>query len=165
VRGRDRRSFWFTASRLPVEDFVPQWITGLISDVPEAFASDAERVARFEREAKTLASLNHPNIAIIHGLEKSQGTYALVMELVEGEDLSQRIQRGPIPIDEASPIAKQIALRSTISNVVRVGRIQREPNAADQPLDGPVDPKDCPPASIVREVMVTLVTSADVDSG
>src|SRR5262245_40823171 len=77
--------------------------------LPEAFAQDRERVARFEREAKTLASLNHPNIAIIHGLEKSQGTYALVMELVEGEDLSQRIASGPIPIDEALPTAKQIA--------------------------------------------------------
>src|SRR5262245_55019727 len=79
-----------------------------IKVLPEAFAQDAERVARFAREAKTLASLNHPNIAIIHGLEKSQGTYALVMELVEGEDLSQRIARGPIPIDEALPIARQI---------------------------------------------------------
>jgi len=80
-----------------------------IKVLPDAFAQDAERVARFEREAKTLASLNHPNIAVIHGLEKSPGTYALVMELVEGEDLSQRIARGPIPIDEALPIAKQIA--------------------------------------------------------
>jgi serine/threonine-protein kinase len=80
-----------------------------IKVLPDAFAQDPERVARFEREAKTLASLNHPNIAIIHGLEKSQGTYALVMELVEGEDLSQRIARGPIPLDEALPIAKQIA--------------------------------------------------------
>jgi len=80
-----------------------------IKILPEVFAQDPERVARFEREAKALASLNHPNIAIIHGLEKSQGTYALVMELVEGEDLSQRIARGPIALDEALPIAKQIA--------------------------------------------------------
>src|SRR5262245_51675124 len=80
-----------------------------IKVLPEAFAQDPERVARFEREAKTLASLNHPNIAIIHGVEKSQGTYALVMELVEGEDLSQRIARGAIPIEEALPIARQIA--------------------------------------------------------
>jgi serine/threonine-protein kinase len=80
-----------------------------IKVLPDAFAQDAERVARFEREAKTLASLNHPNIAQIYRLEKSQRTYALVMELVEGEDLSQRIARGPIPIDEALPIAKQIA--------------------------------------------------------
>src|SRR5262245_5567643 len=80
-----------------------------IKVLPEAFAQDPERLARFEREAKALAALNHSNIAQIYGLEKSQGTYALVMELVEGEDLSQRIARGPIPIDEAFPIAKQIA--------------------------------------------------------
>src|SRR5215510_10386395 len=80
-----------------------------IKVLPDSFAHDPERVARFEREAKTLASLNHSNIAIIHGLEKSQGGYALVMELVEGEDLSHRIARGPIPIDEALPIARQIA--------------------------------------------------------
>src|SRR5215475_5022785 len=80
-----------------------------IKVLPEAFAQDPERAARFEREAKTLASLNHPNIAQIYGLEKSQGSYALVMELVEGDDLAQRIARGPIPLDEALPIAKQIA--------------------------------------------------------
>src|SRR5262245_32286988 len=80
-----------------------------IKVLPEVFAQDPERIARFEREAKTLASLNHPNIAQIYGLEKSQGTYALVMELVDGEDLSQRIARGPIPVDEALPIARQIA--------------------------------------------------------
>ena len=73
--------------------------------LPELFASDPERLMRFEREAKTLASLNHPHIAQIHGFEER----ALVMELVEGEDLSQRIARGAIPLDEALPIAKQIA--------------------------------------------------------
>jgi Tol biopolymer transport system component len=80
-----------------------------IKILPEAFAADAERVARFQREAKVLASLNHPNIAIIYGLEQAEGAHALVMELVEGEDLAQRIARGAIPIDEALPIAKQIA--------------------------------------------------------
>ena len=80
-----------------------------IKVLPDLFASDAERLARFTREAQTLASLNHPNIAHIHGLEESNGVRALVMELVEGEDLSQRIARGPISIDEALPIAKQIA--------------------------------------------------------
>src|SRR5262245_52591454 len=80
-----------------------------IKVLPEAFAQAPARIARFEREAKTLAALNHPNIAQIYGLEKSQSTYALVMELVEGEDLSERLSRGPIPIDEALPIAKQIA--------------------------------------------------------
>jgi serine/threonine protein kinase len=80
-----------------------------IKILPEAFAADAGRVARFQREAKTLASLNHPNIAAIYGLEHADGRHALVMELVEGEDLSQRIARGPIPLDEALPLAKQIA--------------------------------------------------------
>jgi serine/threonine protein kinase len=74
-----------------------------------AVANDPDRLARFSREAQVLASLNHPNIAQIHGLEESNGVTALVMELVEGEDLSQRIARGPIPIDEALPIARQIA--------------------------------------------------------
>jgi serine/threonine protein kinase/Tol biopolymer transport system component len=72
-------------------------------------ANDPDRLARFSREAQVLASLNHPNIAHIHGLEESGGVTALVMELVEGEDLSQRITRGAIPVDEALPIARQIA--------------------------------------------------------
>jgi Tol biopolymer transport system component len=74
----------------------------------EIFAVDGERLARFEREAKTLAALNHPHIAI-YGFEQSGATSALVMELVEGEDLAQRIARGPIPLDEALVIARQIA--------------------------------------------------------
>ncbi len=80
-----------------------------IKVLPDSFASDADRLARFTREAQTLASLNHPHIAQIYGLEESNGVRALVMELVEGEDVSQRIARGPIPIDDALPIAKQIA--------------------------------------------------------
>jgi eukaryotic-like serine/threonine-protein kinase len=80
-----------------------------IKVLPEAFAADPERIARFQREAKTLASLNHPHIAAIFGIEESGGTHALVMELIEGEDLSQRIAGGPIPIEKALPIAKQIA--------------------------------------------------------
>jgi serine/threonine-protein kinase len=77
-----------------------------IKVLPELFATDPDRLARFEREAKTLASLNHPNIAHIHGLEEGR---ALVLELVEGEDLAERLVRGPIPLDEAVPIARQIA--------------------------------------------------------
>src|SRR5471032_2796874 len=80
-----------------------------IKILPEAFASDPDRLVRFEREAKTLASLNHPHIAAIYGFEKSGGLHALVMELVEGEDLSQRIARGAIPLDDALAIARQIA--------------------------------------------------------
>jgi serine/threonine-protein kinase len=77
--------------------------------LPDSFVHDPDRLARFQREAKVLAALNHPNIAHIHGLEESNGVQALVMELVDGEDLAQRLTRGAIPIDEALPIARQIA--------------------------------------------------------
>ena len=77
--------------------------------LPEAVASDPERTARFQREAKVLASLNHPNIATIHGLEHANGEHFIVMELVEGETLADRITHGPIPVEEALPIARQIA--------------------------------------------------------
>ena len=77
--------------------------------LPEAFAADPDRLARFQREAQVLASLNHPNIAQIHGIEEEAGTRALVLELLEGPTLADRISKGPIPVDEALPIAKQIA--------------------------------------------------------
>ena len=80
--------------------------------LPDAFALDPKRLARFEREAKTLASLNHPNIAQVFGLERGGADLrmrALVMELVEGPTLADRIAKGPIPLDEAVPIAIQIA--------------------------------------------------------
>src|SRR5262245_58811049 len=86
-----------------------------IKMIPELLAHDPERLARFEREARTLAALNHPNIAQIHGLEEfsqpgsSRVVRALVMELVEGEELSARIARGPVPLAEALTIATQIA--------------------------------------------------------
>ena len=80
-----------------------------IKILPPSLAADHDRLARFQREAEVLASLNHPHIAAIHGLEDADGVKALVMELVEGDDLSQRLARGPIPLDEALPIAKQIA--------------------------------------------------------
>jgi eukaryotic-like serine/threonine-protein kinase len=77
--------------------------------LPAAFANDADRMARFKREAQLLASLNHPNIAAIYGLEESGGVRALVMELAEGQTLAERILKGPIPLDEALGIARQIA--------------------------------------------------------
>ena len=76
--------------------------------LPQAFTDDPDRLARFEREAKVLASLNHPNIGHIYGLEEAEGQKALVLELVEGPTLADRIAQGPIPVDEALPIAKQI---------------------------------------------------------
>ncbi|NOT25990.1 MAG: serine/threonine protein kinase, partial [Acidobacteria bacterium] len=79
-----------------------------IKALPDSL-NDPERVARFQREAQVLASLNHPNIAAIYGLEESGGTQFLVLELVEGETLGQRLKDGPIPVHEATVIAKQIA--------------------------------------------------------
>src|SRR6266849_6546849 len=80
-----------------------------IKVLPESFAHDAERMARFEREAQVLASLNHPHIATIHGLEEGNGIGALVMELVDGPTLAERIGGRAMPLDEALPIAKHIA--------------------------------------------------------
>ena len=88
--------------------------------LPETFAADSERLARFQREAEVLASLNHPNIAGIHGLAETDGIKALVMELVEGEDLADRIARGAIPMDEALPIARQIAEALEAAHELRI---------------------------------------------
>ncbi len=80
-----------------------------IKVLPADFAADPERLARFEREAKALAALNHPNVATVHGFEKEGDTHFLVMELVEGEELAERIRRGPIPVEEAVGLFIQIA--------------------------------------------------------
>jgi eukaryotic-like serine/threonine-protein kinase len=77
--------------------------------LPDSFATDVERLARFKREAQLLAALNHTNIGAIYGLEDSNGVQALVLELVDGPTLADRIAEGPLPLDEALPIAKQIA--------------------------------------------------------
>jgi serine/threonine protein kinase len=80
-----------------------------IKVLPDIFSGDSERLARFEREAKLLASLNHSNIAAIFGLEQTESKRFLVLELVEGETLAQRIAKGPLPIDEALDVCRQIA--------------------------------------------------------
>jgi eukaryotic-like serine/threonine-protein kinase len=80
-----------------------------IKVLPEEFSRDADRIARFQREAKLLASLNHPNIAAIYGLEESAGTNFLVLELVEGDTLADRIKAGAIPVEESLKLALQIA--------------------------------------------------------
>ena len=80
-----------------------------IKVLPAEVAEDAERLARFEREAKLLAALNHPNIAAIYGLEEAGGKPFLALELVEGEDLKERLARGAMPVDEALKIAEQVA--------------------------------------------------------
>src|SRR5437870_8677883 len=88
--------------------------TKLLRDValkvlPDHFADDPDRLSRFQREAQLLASLNHPNIAQIYGLEQVGTTGCIVMELVEGETLGEKLQKGPLPLDEALDVSKQIA--------------------------------------------------------
>src|SRR5215510_8846933 len=80
-----------------------------IKFLPAAFLGDAERATRFQREARMLAALNHPNIAVLYGTEEADGHSFLVMELVPGETLAERIARGPLAFAEAYPIATQIA--------------------------------------------------------
>jgi eukaryotic-like serine/threonine-protein kinase len=110
--------------------------------LPADVASDPARLARLQREAELLASLNHPNIAYVHGLEESGGTTALVMELVEGEDLSQRIVRGALPIHEALLIAKEIASaleaaheQGIIHRDLKPGNIKVRPDGTVKVLD------------------------------
>ena len=94
-----------------------------IKILPDEFARDADRVSRFQREAEVLASLNHPNIAAIYDVQEAEGSRFLVLELVEGETLADRIQRGPIPVSEALGIA-QSNLRCRIRPISKFLRIQ-----------------------------------------
>ena len=100
-----------------------------IKVLPTSVAVDSDRLARFQREAEVLAALNHPNIAHIHGLEKSDGTTALVMELVEGPTLADRIAQGAIPLGDALPIARQIA--EALDAAHEQGIIHRDLNPAN----------------------------------
>ena len=106
--------------------------------LPEFFARDPDRLMRFEREAKTLASLNHPHIAQIYGIEDSAGARALVMELVDGEDLSQRIARGPLPLDESLAIARDIADALEAAHEAGVVHRDLKPANVKVRLDGTV---------------------------
>jgi serine/threonine protein kinase/Tol biopolymer transport system component len=113
-----------------------------IKVLPEAFITDADRLARFKREAQVLASLNHPNIAAIYHVEESDGISALVMELVEGETLADHIVRGPIPIDEALLIARQMAEaleaaheRGVIHRDLKPANVKLRPDGAVKVLD------------------------------
>ena len=92
--------------------------------LPDVFAADPDRLARFKREAQVLASLNHPNIAAIHGLEEADGLQALVLELLEGPTLADRIAQGLLPLDQALQIAIQIA--DALATAHRAGVIHRD---------------------------------------
>jgi len=104
------------------------------SCLPRQFISDPDRMERFQREAQLLASLNNPNIAQIYGHEESDNTCCIVLELVEGETLQERLKRGPIPIDDALPIAKQIA--EALEAAHEKGIIHRDLKPANIKLSG-----------------------------
>ncbi len=113
-----------------------------IKILPDQFSSDVQRMARFDREAKLLASLNHPHVAAIYGLEESNGVRALVMELVEGPTLAERIKQSPLAPDEALPIAKQIAEaleyaheRGIIHRDLKPSNVKITPDGAAKVLD------------------------------
>ena len=125
------------------------------SYLPEAFTSDPDRLARFEREAKILASLNHPNIAAIHGVEESAGIRALVLELVEGPTLEDLIGQGPISLEDALPIAKQIT--EALEAAHEAGVIHRDLKPANMTIGDfrppdhqarPLEPPLAPPVSL-----------------
>ena len=154
-----------------------------IKVLPDAFAADPDRLARFEREAKTLASLNHPHIAAIYAVEKSGGTLALVMELVEGDDLSQRIARLRAPgasarqagmaLDEALPIAKQIAEaleaaheQGIIHRDLKPANIKVRADGTVKVLDfGLAKALDVNPASATADQSPTITTPAMAQAG
>jgi eukaryotic-like serine/threonine-protein kinase len=126
-----------------------------IKVLPEAFAADAERLARFEREAQLLAQLQHPNIASIYGLEEAGGVRALVMELVEGEDLSERLKRGALPLEEVLAVARQIAEaleaaheKGIVHRDLKPGNVKLTPEGKVKVLDfGLAKAMDAPPGS------------------
>ncbi len=126
-----------------------------IKVLSQSFASDAERLARFQREAEVLASLNHVNIAHIYGLERSDGTTALAMELVEGLTLAERIARGPIPVDEAIGIARQIAEALEAAHARSIVHRDLKPANIKLTSDGTVKVLDFG----IAKALVTRVTS------
>jgi eukaryotic-like serine/threonine-protein kinase len=150
-----------------------------IKVLPIIFASDAERMARFQREAQLLASLNHPNIASIYGLEEKDGVRGLVMELVEGPTLAMRVGSGSIPIEEALPIARQIAEalesaheKGIIHRDLKPANIKLTPDgtvkvldfglakALDSPDSNLADPTNSPTFTAATRIGIILGTAA-----
>jgi serine/threonine protein kinase len=145
-----------------------------IKVLPESFTADANRVARFELEAKTLAALNHPNIAHVYGLEQADGQSAIVMELVEGPTLADRIEQGPIPADEALGIAMQIAAaleaaheRGIVHRDLKPANIKLRPDGAIKVLDFGIAKAAAPELGdgSALPIMTTLATQIGVILG
>src|SRR5215813_10946763 len=131
-----------------------------IKFLSEAFSHDTERVARFQHEARVLASLNHSNIAAIHGLEEIDSRQFLVMELVSGETLAERIKRGAIPIEEALPIAKQIAEALEAAHAKGIIHRDLKPGNIKLTGDGTVKVLDFGLAKAIQEVPATDVSNS-----
>jgi eukaryotic-like serine/threonine-protein kinase len=144
-----------------------------IKVLPEALAHDPERLARFEREARTLAALNHPNIGAIYGLEEVDGVRALVLELVDGPTLADRIAQGPMPIDEALPIARQIAEaleaaheHGTIHRDLKPANVKLRPDGTVKVLDfGLAKALDSAPSAIDASQSPTITSPAMTGMG
>jgi serine/threonine-protein kinase len=141
--------------------------------LPPTVAKDQDRIARFEREAEMLAALNHPNIAQIHGVVDADDALVLVMELVDGEDLAVRIARGPVPVDEALPIARQIAdaleavhERGIIHRDLKPANIKVRPDGTVKVLDFGLARSDAPgPDSAMSAVTSPAMTMQGVIIG
>ena len=108
-----------------------------IKVLPEQFTQDPQRLARFEREAKLLASLNHPNIAAIHSFEHSDDIHVLVLELVPGETLAERVAKGPVPVEEALEVCRQIAEDVEAAHSLPVWLRSCHTNCSGEPPDRP----------------------------
>ena len=131
-----------------------------IKVLPDAVAADAERLARFQREAQVLASLNHPNIAAIYGLERSGVTAAIAMELVDGPTLADRIAQGPVPVDEAIAIARQIAEALEAAHEQGIVHRDLKPANVKVRVDGVVKVLDFGLAKAVEPVAALSVSSS-----
>jgi eukaryotic-like serine/threonine-protein kinase len=144
-----------------------------IKVLPHAVAADADRLARFDREAKTLAALNHPNIAAIYGLERNESTTALVMELVEGPTLADRILQGAIPVDEAIRIAREIAdaleaahEQGIVHRDLKPANIKQHRNGTAKVLDfGLAKTTSAPVASALTSESPTIMSPAVTETG
>ena len=144
-----------------------------IKVLPQSVSEAPDRLARFQREAEALASLNHPNIAQIYGLEKSDGATSLVMELVDGPTLADRIAQGPIALDEALPIAKQIAEaleaaheRGIIHRDLKPANIKLRPDGTVKVLDfGLAKAMEPAATSTVGSLAQTITTPAMTQAG
>src|SRR5689334_7610395 len=131
-----------------------------IKILPDEFSRDPDRVSRFQREAEVLASLNHPNIAAIYDLQEANGSRFLVLELVEGETMAERIKRGPIPIDEALQIAKNIC--EALEAAHEQGIVHRDLKPANVKItrDGKVKVLDFGLAKAMEQSPATMLSNS-----